>query len=131
MSPSPQTTNLSAQEIGYCSGALYWVLPECWGLSHQAWIDAAGVPSVPTNLIAAPAGPADMYALPDTTGAAAQALSNAAIAQTQANIQNYVSNLPDNPAGTDTCEWMGISCTTLVWIAVAVAAVAWIGSGGR
>ena len=131
MSPSPQTTNLSPQEIGYCSGGLYWVLPECWGLAHSAWQAAAALPAIPASVVQAPGAPSDLYTLPDTTGQTAQALSDAAIAGTQSNVSDYVSTLADNPLGTQPCEWMGISCTTLVWIAVAVAAVAWIGSGGR
>jgi len=114
-----QTTNLSPQEIGYCSGSLYWVLPECWGLSHDAWQAAAALPPIPASVVAAPAPPANLTTLPDTTGQTAQDLSNAAMLQTQGNVQGFLDSVPDNPLGTAPCEWMNVSCTTWAIIGAA------------
>jgi hypothetical protein len=72
----------------------------CWGLcADENLASAAGglVPAQTLNITqpVAPAPPSDLTTVPDTTGAAAQALSNAAILQTQAN--NAAANLPTPP----------------------------------
>ncbi len=131
--PNTQTTTLSPGTISMCNSWAYYVTIPCWQLSRDAWAEAASLPPVPSNLVAAPGAPANLTTVPDTTGAASQALSNAAISQTQANIQGFVSSedVPENPLGTDACEsftqnWPspfdGMTCTTMmVWGAVGLA----------
>ena len=56
-------------------------------------------------------------------GATAQAISNAQLNQTAANVQGWVSSLPDNPLGTEPCAWMNVSCTWWAIIGIGAAAL--------
>lgn len=123
-----QPLNLSPSEISLCSSDWYWVLPECWCLSHESWQAAGNLPAVPTSLVAPLAVPATALTDPnavlaDTTGATAQAISNAQLNQTAANVQGWVSSLPDNPLGTEPCAWMNVSCTWWAIIGIGAAAL--------
>lgn len=86
--------------LGYAS---YLFNPACWGQSYADWQAQFYGPS--TLAIAppvAPAAPADLTALPDTTGQTAQNLSDQALLATQA------ANVADNPS-TDACQRLSSS----------------------
>lgn len=75
----------------------------CWGMCTDQTVASMAAGLAPAQTLnvttpVAPGSPADLTALPDTTGAAAQALSNAALLQTQTN------NAAANPAVTDQCQ---------------------------
>lgn len=114
-----QLADLNADTISMCNSWKYWAVPPCWELSPDAWKAAAGLPALPASLIAAPGAPSNLTTIPDTTGQTAQDLSNAAQLQTQANVQEFVNEIPDNPLGVQPCEWGGIAC----WAWAAIGAV--------
>ena len=129
-----QSVQLTQANIDLCSGSvMYWVFPPCWQLDHESWIAAANLTPIPASTVVAPGAPADAFA--NSTGAYAedstvgQDLSNAAILQTQGNVQDFVSSLPDNPLGTASCSWINVSCTTWAILGV-VAVVGLVALGG-
>lgn len=136
---APQTcygdpVNLSNRNIGWCSSDAYFVLPYCWCLSQESWQAAGLLTPIPSSVVLAPGTPATALTDPnavlaDTTGATAQALSNAALNQTAANVQGWVSAMPDNPLGTAPCEWMNVSCTWWAIIGIGAAALFLIKGG--
>jgi len=129
-------TTLTPGSIDICNSWAYWVTIPCWSLSQSAWAEAAALPAIPASVVAAPAAPASVYTnpnqvAPDTTGQTSQDLSNQAIQQTQANVQAFVSGVPDNPLGTDACEtftanWPapfdGLTCPTVLLYGVGIVA---------
>lgn len=112
--------------LGYSS---YLFQPACWGASYADWQAEFYGPATTLNITppAAPGAPVDLTALPDTTGAAAQALSNAALAQTQAD--NVAANPPVTAdfCSTFSVNWPypfdNLSCPTLIISGLAIMAL--------
>lgn len=83
-------------QLGYAS---YLTNPSCWGQSYESWQEQYYGPNTLTiTPPPAPGTPSDLTALPDTTGDAAQALSNAALAAAAA------TNVALNPVTADACQ---------------------------
>ncbi len=128
--------------LSYASYLFDW---DCWGEPYSAWQTAfyATQPGG-ANALAIPgppplAGPADMYALPDATGQAAQDISNAQIAGAQGSIA--AANPPSSPIDSCTTLSAGwpwplssLSCSTMLMVGgialFAVWALGTAGSGG-
>lgn len=118
--------------LGYSS---YLLQPACWGASYADWqaefYDSATTlnirppvaPGAPANLTTLPVNPDGSY---DTTGATAQALSDAAIAATQA--ANAAANPPVTAdfCSTFSANWPypfdNLSCSTLIFSGLAIMA---------
>jgi hypothetical protein len=112
---TPQTTDLSPETIAACQGGWYWINPyPCWSMSPESWTAAAALPAAPYAVAGPVAQPCAYSATQVCTPADAQAASDAAIAQTQAAAAAAIGALPDNPLGTQPCEYFGLSCTTLM-----------------
>ena len=146
--PSQQPGNapLTPNNIAICSNTLYYgVVGDCWDYSFSAWQQAAELGANLNTITVAPTTPAapsqaqldacsDPSLTADQASACAsslsQSLSNAALAQTQANINAAAQDAP--PVGTDTpfCgtgsnQWIsGIdNCVLLGLVAVGVLVV--------
>lgn len=95
-----------------CSVGWQWALnPACWGMSASDWAKVASSPASPLPGLPAPAVPAAPSSLPsDQTGAQAQAtvntLASTALTQTQQNINQFATTLPNCPEGA-----YGTGCT--------------------
>lgn len=83
--------------------------------------------TIALTLPVAPGTPASLTTIPDTTGQAAQDLSNAAIAATQANI-----DAANPPIAADSCETLtanwpwpfdGVACSTFMLYGVGALAL--------
>ncbi len=118
------TLNTMGDLIPYCSASWmnYLTASGCWNYSYGAWGQMAALPSIPASVIAAPAAPDSALVAPYVvTPDQAQAASDAAMAQTQQNVGQWVdANVSDNPVPAVPCTWLNIPCTTL---AIAGAAV--------
>lgn len=90
----------------------------CWGACPNALAITTPV---------APGAPASLTAIPDTTGAAAQALSNAAMTQTLANnaAANVAVGSSEDTCSTLSANWPwpldGISCSSMLIAGIGVA----------
>ena len=84
---TPQTVDLSPDNIARCSSGWYYVNPfSCWGMSKESWNAAAGYTAIKlTPSLLLPRLPGAYSATGIVTPAEGQAASDAAIAQTQAN----------------------------------------------
>jgi hypothetical protein len=116
---------------------------DCWGEPYSAWQTAfyATQPGG-ANALVIPgppplAGPPDMYVLPDTTGQAAQDISNAQISAAQAAIAaaNPPPSSPIDSCTTLSASWpwplSSLSCSTMLLVGIAsVFGLAYL-SGGR
>jgi hypothetical protein len=112
--------------FGYAS---YLTNPSCWGQSYDSWQTQFYGPNAVLSIAtpAVPGVPSTLTSLPDTTGDAAQDLSNAALAVTQA------SNAASNPVTADSCQTLSngwpypfgdMDCPTmLMWGLGALAAI--------
>ena len=116
--PSQQPGNapLTPNNIAACSNyAYYAITTDCWDYAYSAWQQAAELGANLNAITVAPTTPAapsqaqfdacsDPSLTADQASACAsslsQSLSNAALTQTQANINTAAQNAP--PVGTDT-----------------------------
>ena len=82
--------------LGYAS---YLTNPSCWGQSYDSWDQQFyGANTLTVTQPSAPGTPSSLTTIPDTTGQAAQDLSNAALSATQA------ANAAANPVTADSCQ---------------------------
>lgn len=104
----------------------------CWGACAADQLQSVIGGMAPSQKLTitppvAPAAPANLTTVPDTTGQTSQDLSNAAWLQTQAN--NAAANPPAVPdaCATFTANWPwpfdGLSCSTLLVAGLAGAAI--------
>jgi len=97
------TTPTQSELISLCSGSMLAYLSDfsCWAYSPSIWAQAAV--QMPSFTVAAPAAPSSALTAPYVvTPDEAQAASDAAIAQTQANAAAFVAATPF--ASVDQCE---------------------------
>lgn len=91
-------SDLAAPCVAY-GYASYLTNPTCWGQSYDSWnAQFYGASTINVTPPVAPGTPASLTTLPDTTGQAAQDLSNAALSATQA------ANAAANPVTADACQ---------------------------